>query len=103
MGPFTACWCAPGVGKLCILRGVSPRGDHGHVVVARVTSDGEHLDANEPCKNPSRFCWQCFGQPLQSVAFHFQIDSANSSPCRKASHACSTTMSPLVAVSALGS
>ncbi|CAJ1354291.1 unnamed protein product [Effrenium voratum] len=28
------------VGLLCILRGVSPRGDHGHVVVARVIEKG---------------------------------------------------------------
>ena len=114
LGPFTACWWATGVGKLCILRGISPRGDHGHVVVARVTADGEHLGASEPC-NPSRFCGPCFDQPLQSVAFHFHIRSqwlptfVSSRLCKQQSLSksklClwSATMSPLAAVSALGS
>ena len=30
------------MGKLCVLRGTSPRGDHGHVVVARACDTG-HL------------------------------------------------------------
>ncbi|CAE7342678.1 unnamed protein product [Symbiodinium necroappetens] len=30
------------VGKLCVLRGTSPRGDHGHVVVARACETGLH-------------------------------------------------------------
>ena len=31
-------------GTLCIARGKSPRGDHGHVVVAAVAADGETLE-----------------------------------------------------------
>ena len=37
------CYALQGAGKLCVLRGVSPRGDHGHVVVARAKAGGEHL------------------------------------------------------------
>ncbi|CAK9010567.1 unnamed protein product [Durusdinium trenchii] len=35
-------------GKLCVLRGTSPRGDHGHVVVARVKADGEFELLHDP-------------------------------------------------------
>mmetsp|Transcript_39115 Transcript_39115/g.72912 ORF Transcript_39115/g.72912 Transcript_39115/m.72912 type:complete len:146 (+) Transcript_39115:53-490(+) len=42
-GRLPADAAAASVGKLCVLRGTSPRGDHGHVVVARATPDGFHL------------------------------------------------------------
>jgi hypothetical protein len=35
-------------GRLCILRGGSPRGDFGHVVVAKVGQDGEFEMVHDP-------------------------------------------------------
>jgi len=34
--------CSPGT--LCVARGASPRGPHGHVIVAAVAPDGRHLE-----------------------------------------------------------
>ncbi|KNC69526.1 hypothetical protein SARC_17961, partial [Sphaeroforma arctica JP610] len=33
-----------GEGALCIIRGTSPRGDHGHVVVGAISADGRSID-----------------------------------------------------------
>merc|ERR1712039_834903 len=39
-----ACWSA----QLCMLRGTSPRGDHGHVVVAKVSDNGTLQIVHDP-------------------------------------------------------
>eukprot|EP01134_Creolimax_fragrantissima_P000580 CFRG0580T1 len=48
---------ATGEGALCIVRGTSPRGSHGHVVVGAVATDGTRIDLiHDPFPNGGEPC-----------------------------------------------
>jgi hypothetical protein len=61
------------VGKLCILRGKSPRGDFGHVVVARVK---EQLDQFEMIHDPHPD--ETFLDPKEPAGWYMVFNEINS-------------------------
>ncbi|KAL1506964.1 hypothetical protein AB1Y20_007828 [Prymnesium parvum] len=73
--PFPSC-----PGTLCILRGLSPRGAHGHVVVGRVAADGLSI---EPVHDPHPDSTFLHG-PAEWCAFYTCPEPAALLPARGA-------------------